>query len=162
MTLPTVSPITPTGSAGAPTGVPASAPPPDTSPGSYADPVTVTRAWFAQFCQTDYPEPVNGNIARAAVFATPAAVAEDTAAGETATGYRQVQDQKLATRCDGISVEVNPEAPARPDLVYVVVAATTTQLADGRPFQTLPTTSTRRVVRGGDGRWLVDIAVAAG
>lgn len=160
--LPTVAPVTPTAGAGVPSGIPAAAPAPDPTPATYADPVLVAQAWMRQFCQTDYQEPINANLTRAAVFATVAATAADTARGDTPDTYQQVREQKLSARCDHVAALVNPEAPASPTSVYVQVSATSTQLADGAPFQTLPLSSTRRIVREADGRWLVDAEVDAG
>jgi hypothetical protein len=160
--LPTVTAITPSDTAGTPDGVPAAAPAPDTSAATYANPVTVTTAWMQQFCQTDYQEPINGNVTRAAVFATPAGTAADLAAGDTPTSYQQVVAQKLSSRCSNVTAQLDPEGPSGPNEVYVEVSASQTQLADGSPFEVLPLTSTRRVLRGADGRWLVDIAEDAG
>lgn len=160
--LPTVTAITPSDTAGTPDGVPAPAPAPDTSAATYADPVTVATAWMQQFCQTDYQEPVNGNVTRASVFATPAGTAADLAAGDTPSSYQQVVAQKLSSRCSSITAQIDPEGPSGPNEVYVEVSASQTQLAAGIPFEVLPLTSTRRVLRGADGRWLVDIAEDAG
>ncbi|OXM44254.1 hypothetical protein CFP71_40590 [Amycolatopsis thailandensis] len=115
-----------------------------------------------QYCQTDFEEEINGNLIRAAAYATPGATAADTTRGDTAQSYQQMRNQKLATRCDQIEAKISPEAPATPSMVYVQVSASRTQLTASRPFQTLPLVSTRRVVRGGDGRWLVDSGVDAG
>ena len=162
LVLPTVTAITPTGMVGAPDGVPVPAPPPDTSAASYADPVTVTTAWMQQYCQTDYQEPINANIERASVFATPAGTAADLAAGDTPQGYQQVVAEQVSNRCSGITAQIDPDGPSGPNEVYVAVSATRTQLANGVPFQTIPLHSVRRVLRGADGRWLVDVAVDAG
>jgi hypothetical protein len=160
--LPTVTAITPTGTIGTPDGVPSPAAAPDTSAASYADPVAVTTAWMQQYCQTDYQEPINGNVQRASVFATPAGTAADLAAGDTPEGYQQVVAEKVANRCSGITAQLDPDGPSGPSEGYVAVSATRTQLANGIPFQTMPLNSVRRVLRGADGRWLVDIAVDAG
>lgn len=160
---PTATAVTPSsGHAGTPPRIPSPAPPPNTASATYADPVTVATAWLQQWCQTDYQEPINANVTRAAVFATPAATDADTAAGDTADSHRQAQSQQVSARCDGIAAHVDPEAPASPTQVYVQVSANRTQLAAGVPFQTMPFSAMRRIVRGGDGRWLVDIAVDAG
>ncbi|WP_143086489.1 hypothetical protein [Amycolatopsis saalfeldensis] len=161
-TLPTAAPVTPTSGAGAPSGIPAPAPAPEPTPALYADPVAVARAWMGQFCETSFEEPINANLTRAGVYATGAGTAADTERGDTPDTYQQMREQKLTTRCDQVEAQVNPDAPATPDMVYVEVSATSTQLAAGLPFQTSPVISTRRVVRGGDGRWLVDVAVDAG
>ncbi|WP_199753912.1 hypothetical protein [Amycolatopsis sp. WAC 01375] len=161
-TLPPVAPITPTSANTEPTGVPPAVAPPQVDGALFTDPLRVTTAWMRQFCQTDFMEPINGNLTRAATYATLEATAADTTHGDTAQSYQQMQNQKLATRCDQVEASINPEAPTTPSMVYVQVSAARTQLADGRPFQTLPLVSTRRVVRGGDGRWLVDAAVDAG
>jgi hypothetical protein len=163
LVLPTATPVTPPSSnAGAPGRAPSIAPPPNTTPATYADPATVARAWLQQWCQTDYQEPINAHVARAAVFATPAATAADTATGDTPDSYQQMRQQQVSSRCDDIAAQVDPEAPASPTQVYVQVSASRTQLAAGAPFQTMPFSAMRRVVRGGGGRWLVDIAVDAG
>lgn len=163
LVLPTATPITPPSSdAGAPRGVPSAAPPPNTTPATYADPATVAMAWLQQWCQTDYREPINANVTRAAVFATPAATAADTATGDTTDTYQKMRQQQVSSRCNDIAAQVDPEAPASPTQVYVQVSASRMQLAAGAPFQTMPFSAMRRVMRGGDGRWLVDIAVDAG
>ncbi|WP_410646295.1 hypothetical protein [Amycolatopsis sp. cmx-4-54] len=161
-TLPPVAPITPTSANAAPTGVPPAVAPPHVDTALFTDPLRVTTAWMRQFCQTDFTEPINGNLTRAATYATPEATASDTTHGDTAQTYQQMQTQKLAARCDQVEATINPEAPTTPSMVYVQVSAARTQLANGRPFQTLPLVSTRRVVRGDDDRWLVDVAVDAG
>lgn len=161
-TLPPVAPITPTSANTAPTGVPPAVAPPHVDAALFTDPLRVTTAWMRQYCQTDFMEPLNGNLTRAATYATPEATASDTTHGDTTQSYQQMRNQKLATRCDQVEASINPEAPTTPSMVYVQVSAARTQLTDGRPFQTLPLASTRRVVRGGDGRWLVDAGVDAG
>lgn len=154
-TPPTAGPVRP------PSTVPASPPVPTTAAASFADPVTVAVAWMTQFCATDYREPINNQIQRAAAFATPAATAADLATGDTPQTYAQVQAQKLSTRCDHISAEIDPEAPQDADQVWVVVSADRTQLADDQPFQSAPLTETRAMVHV-DGRWLVDRPGQAG
>jgi hypothetical protein len=124
--------------------------------------VVVAEAWMQQFCATDYHEPINDNVRRAAVFATAASTAADLAAGDTPATYHQVVAQQLASRCADVTAQTDPDGPSSPTEVYVQVSAIRTQLAGGAPFQTMPVTSIRRVLRGADGRWLVDIAVDAG
>lgn len=117
---------------------------------------------MAQYCATDYREPINANITRAAVFATPAGTAADTKTADTPDTYRQVRDQKLSSRCANITAQTDPDGPSSPTRLYVQVSAIRTQLAGDQPFQTSPLTSTRRVIQGADGYWRVDIAVDAG
>lgn len=162
LVLPPVSPITPSGRVGAPSTVPPAPPAPDTSPAVFADPAVVARAWMAQWCATDYREPINHNVERASVYATAAGKAADLAAGDSPATYRSVVEQKVSNRCDHITAEISPEAPRGPDQVYVVLTADRTQLAADVPFQVLPVITTRSVIRQADGRWLVDVHVEAG
>lgn len=159
LVVPTATPITPSGTVGAPSTVP---PAPDPAPASYSDPVTVARAWMAQWCATDWREPINANIERASVFQTPAGKTADLATGDTPQSYQRVVEQQLANRCDQITAEISQEAPAGPNQVYVVVTASRTQLVADRAFQVVGVTSIRSVLRQPDGRWLVDVQVVAG
>lgn len=163
LVLPTVDAITTVASQlAAPSTVPPAPPAPDTSPAVFADPVSVARAWMAQWCAGDYREPRNHNIDRAAVYQTDAGKTADLQAGDTETGYRQVVEQRLTSRCDHITAEISPEAPIGPERVFVVLTAQRTLLAAERPFQVEPVHTTRAVLRQPDGRWLVDVHVEAG
>lgn len=162
LALPTATPITPSGRVGTPSTVPPPPPAPTGAAVDYSDPVAVARAWMTQWCPSDYREPVNNNIERAQIFATPAGKASDLARGNTAAGYRSMIEQKLSGRCDRITAEISPEAPRGPSQVYVVLTADRTQLAADVPFQVVPVTTTRSVIRQPDGRWLVDVHVDAG
>lgn len=162
LALPTATPITPSGRAGTPSTVPPPPPAPTGAVVDYSDPVAVARTWMTQWCPSDYREPVNNNVERAQIFATPAGKAADLARGNTATGYRSMIEQKLSARCDRITAEISPEAPRGPSQVYVVLTADRTQLATDVPFQVVPVTTTRSVIRQPDGRWLVDVHVDAG
>ncbi|CRK57003.1 hypothetical protein [Alloactinosynnema sp. L-07] len=117
---------------------------------------------MTQWCATDYREPINAAIERAATFATPAGTAADLAKGDTPATYRTSVELKVGNRCDHISATVSPEAPRAPGAVYVVITARRTQLADDHPFQVVPVVTTRAVLRQPDGRWLVDVHVEAG
>ncbi|WP_410570371.1 hypothetical protein [Amycolatopsis sp. cmx-4-61] len=142
--------------------MPAPAPSPPFTADVYASPVSVATAWMTQWCSTDWQQPRNANVQRAAALQTSFAAAADLAAGDSEAAYRQMQDMKVSSACDHVAAEVDPEAPAGQNRVFVIVTANRTRLADGRPFQTAPESSTRAVVRQSNGRWLVDVAVDAG
>lgn len=162
LVLPPVSPIAPSGRVGTPSTVPPAPPMPVTSPDVFADPVVVARAWMTQWCATDYREPINHNVERASMYATAAGKAADLADGESPSIYRRVVEQQVSNRCDGITAAISPEAPRTASEVFVVLTADRTQLAADIPFQVLPVTTIRSVLRQADGRWLVDVAVEAG
>ncbi len=161
--LPPVTASVPaTTTANPPTGVPAPAPSPPFTADVYASPVSVATAWMTQWCSTDWQQPRIANVQRAAALQTSFAAAADLAAGDSEAAYRQMQDMKVSSACDHVAAEVDPEAPAGQNRVFVIVTANRTRMADGRPFQTAPESSTRAVVRQSNGRWLVDVAVDAG
>ncbi|RLK58362.1 hypothetical protein [Actinokineospora cianjurensis] len=160
--VPTATPVVPSLLLPTPSTVPAEPPPADVSPATFRDPVAVARAWMTQWCAGDYREPRNGNVLRAAVFATEPAVVEDLARGDTEPGYRETVRQRLSARCDRFTAEVSPEAPATPERVFVVLTASRTRLAAGQALQVEPVALIRAVVRGPDGRWSVGTRVEAG
>jgi hypothetical protein len=152
----------PTTTAHPPTGVPAPAPAPPFTAEVYVSPVSVATAWMTQWCSTDWRRPRNEHVQRAAALQTSFAAAVDLAAGDSEATYRQVQAMKVSSACDHVAAEVDPEAPAGQNRVYVIVTANRTRLADGHPIQITPESLTRAVVRQPGGRWLVDVAVDAG
>jgi hypothetical protein len=161
--LPPVTASVPaTTTANPPTGVPAPAPSPPFTADVYASPVSVASAWMTQWCSTDWRQPRNDNVQRASALQTSFAAAADLAAGDSEAAYRQLQDMKVSAVCDHVAAQVDPEAPAGQNRVFVIITANRTRMTDGRPFQTAPESSTRAVVRQTDGRWLVDVAVDAG
>ncbi|MFI5591267.1 hypothetical protein ACIA5G_39875 [Amycolatopsis sp. NPDC051758] len=159
---PVTATVPPTTTANPPTGVPSPAPAPPFTADAYVSPVSVATAWMTQWCSSDWRQPRNDNVQRAAALQTSFAAAADLAAGDSEGAYRQMQDMKVSSACDHVTAEVDPEAPAGQNRVFVIVTANRTRMADGRPFQTAPESSTRAVVRQTDGRWLVDVAVDAG
>jgi hypothetical protein len=126
----------------------------------FADPVTVARAWMAQWCATDYREQRRWNIQRAAAFQTSAAAAADLAAGDTPDDLARAREQRLSRSCDQVTAAAVPSAWTSPTESVVVVTALRTEIVSG-VSSSAPLRSVRRVVRDGAGRWLVDVAVAS-
>lgn len=160
--VPTVTPDMPTASLPAPTAVPPAPPAADVSAVVFTDPVVVASRWWEQSCPSDYRDALHTSVQRAAVFQTPRGAAADLVTADTEQTYRQVREQKIVVRCDGFTATVSPEAPSTQDLVYVVLTARRVLAVDERPFQSEDRQQVRRVVRGADGRWLVDVTVGAG
>jgi len=125
----------------------------------FADPVTVARAWMAQWCATDYREQRRWNVQRAAAFQTSAAAAADLAAGDTPDDLARAREQRRSRWCDEVSAVTIPSPRTSPTAVVVVVTAIRTEVVSG-VASSAPVRSARRVVRDGAGRWLVDVAVA--
>jgi hypothetical protein len=122
----------------------------------------VAEAWLTQWCASSWQEPRNANVTRAAVYQTPAGQSADLAAGDDPSVWAQVVAQRVDQRCDQVHAQVSDEAPRSDARVRVVVAARRVTLAAGRPVQADQVSSTRRVIRQPEGRWLVDVADRAG
>ncbi|WP_410604730.1 hypothetical protein [Amycolatopsis sp. lyj-90] len=128
----------------------------------FADPVAVTTAWLREWCATDWREPMNANLHRAARYQTPSAVKADLRDGDDENTYRSAQEQQLSSGCDEVVATPSPEAPQSPDLRYLVLSARRVNSAAGVAFETEQVRSMRRVVLQPRGRWLVAEQVEAG
>jgi hypothetical protein len=131
------------------------------TPAVFADPVRVALAWMDQWCATDYREPINTNLRRAAVFQTADGAASDLAEGGTSDTYDRARQQRLVAVCDDVTATLIPEAPATQSQVYVVITARRALAVDQSPLQ-YEHLHQVRLVEHASGRWLVDLKVDAG
>lgn len=139
--------------------VTAPAPLPYPAPELFADPVTVARAWMAQWCATDYREQRRWNVQRAAAFQTSAAAAADLATGDTPDDLARAREQRRSRWCDEVMAVTVPSAKASPTDAVVLITARRTEVTSAGSASTLLRTI-RRAVCDNSGRWLVDLAVA--
>ena len=140
-------------------GVTAPAPLPYPARELFVDPQTVAKSWMAQWCATDYHEPRNYNVQRAAAFATSTATAADLAAGDSPETYSLAQQHKLSRHCGLITAVPAPQLFPTATQVAVVIAADRVELADGQMVNSRQMSTIRRVVRIAEARWIVDIAI---
>ncbi|MFC9249877.1 hypothetical protein [Amycolatopsis thailandensis] len=127
----------------------------------FANPVAVSSEWLREWCTTDWREPMNANLGRAARYQTRVGVKADLREGDNEGTYESAREQQLSSGCDEIVATPSPEAPQSADQLYVVLSARRVNSAAGVAFEEEQLRSLRRVVLQ-DGRWLVDERVEAG
>jgi hypothetical protein len=125
------------------------------SPDDYTTPETVAAKYLQAWCYQPVNAPVNSNITNAAAFMTDAGLADDQS--------RAPGQSALTSICGPVTVTRLGEQPSTPDRALVVLSTRQVLLNPaGSIIGQQSIEQTRRILRGPDGRWLVDIPVQAG
>ena len=171
---PAPDPVPPPDSAGAgsaggadPTGTgwalpPVDGPPPaprlTPQPADYTTPAAVAAAYFAAWCTVRPGAAADTGVQQAIGWLTVDGWRDDqaqaAAAGPPTAG--------VGTGCGPVQADPVTAAPATGQLAWVRIRARRVWLRDGAVIGDHQVGQVRRVVRGADGRWLVDVRVAAG
>lgn len=130
------------------------------APATDESPEHVTAIWMAATCPTDYREPRLAGPERAAAVTTPAGHAADEQAAPSDENWAGSVRLQTVIHCTHVVATIVPGAEPPPDTTFVRATATRTLLdSNGFPADSWQITQTRRVCRGHDGHWLVDIPV---
>lgn len=123
----------------------------------------MVAVYLAVWCYQPLHEPANQNIATAAAWVTKAGWDSDVRQALTNQQWAARVEAGLTTLCGPAKVVISPDAPRSPTMVWVSVTARQAYVDDsGRIIRQQNISQTRRVLRADDGRWLVDVQVAAG
>lgn len=132
-------------------------------PDDFTTPESVVAAYLAAWCYQPLNKPANQNIATAAAWVTKAGWDSDVRQALTNQQWSARVQSGLTTLCGPPKVVISPDAPRGEALVWVSVTARQAYVDDsGRIIRQQNISETRRVLRADDGRWLVDVQVAAG
>lgn len=115
--------------------------------------------WLSRWCGFDYRMPLGARelVVRAEMTERAWLSFDPLSDPARAGAWAQVVADREVGVCTVPRALVSPEAPRSPTGAYVVVAATQTITAPGRPARTVVVRQTRQVLLRG-GVWLVDIA----
>lgn len=127
-------------------------------PADYTTPVTVAAAYFAAWCFVPAGQAATTGVEQATPWLTVDGWRDDrgraVAAPPPADG--------VGTVCGPVQAEQVAAAPATGQVVWVRVRARQVWLRGGAVLGDHQVSQVRRVVRDGQGRWLVDVRVSAG
>jgi hypothetical protein len=154
----TWSSIPATTGAGAPVAVTEAPSPPvlTASPADYAKPETVATKYLRTWCYQPVGSAANTNTTNAAAFMTAAGLADDQSSAPTG-------QSALTSICGPVTVTPLGEQPSTPDRALLALSTHQVLLNPaGSIIGQQMLEQTRRILRGPDGRWLVDIQVRAG
>ena len=125
------------------------------SPADYDKPETVAAKYMQAWCYQPVGSAATTNITTAAAFMTAAGLADDQS--------RAPGQSALTSICGPVAVTRLGEQPSTPDRALVVLSTRQVLLNPaGSIIGQQSIEQTRRILRGPDGRWLVDIPVQAG
>jgi hypothetical protein len=150
--VPTSSPPNPA------TTLTAAPPPPTltTAPEQYRTAQAVAAQYLQVWCWQPATAPANSNLTNTAPWITPAGQADDLT--RSATNL-----PALTSSCGPVTITQIGEQPSAPDRSLLLLTAQQLYLnASGVIVGQQRIEQTRRIVRGPDGRWLVDTQVQAG
>ena len=126
------------------------------SPADYAEPETVAAKYLQAWCYRPVGSSANSNITTAAAFMTAAGLADDQSRALTGPSA-------LTSVCGPVTVTPLGEQPSTPDRALLALSTRQVLLNPaGSIIGQQMLEQTRRVLRGTDGRWLVDVQVRAG
>jgi len=127
-------------------------------PADYTTPAAVAAAYFAAWCAVRPGAAADTGVQQAIGWLTVDGWRDDqaqaAAAGPPTAG--------VGTGCGPVQADPVTAAPATGQLAWVRIRARRVWLRDGAVIGDHQVGQVRRVVRGADGRWLVDVRVAAG
>jgi len=127
-------------------------------PADYTTPAAVAAAYFAAWCTVRPGAAADTGVQQAIGWLTVDGWRDDqaraAAAGQPTAG--------VGTGCGPVQADPVTAAPATGQLAWVRIRARRVWLRDGAVIGDHQVGQVRRVVRGADGRWLVDVRVAAG
>jgi len=126
------------------------------SPADYAEPETVATKYLQAWCYQPVGSPANTNITNAAAYLTANGLADDQSRAPT-------RQSAFTSICGPVAVTPLGEQPSTPDRALLTLSTRQVLLnAAGSIIGQQILEQTRRVLRGPDGRWLVDVQVQAG
>jgi hypothetical protein len=126
------------------------------SPADYAEPETVAAKYLQTWCYQPVGSPANTNITNSAAYLTAAGLAEDQSRAPT-------RQSALTSICGPATVTPLGEQPSTPDRALLALSTRQVLLNPaGSIIGQQMLEQTRRILRGPDGRWLVDVQVRAG
>ena len=140
------------------TNLTASPPPPTltTSPEQYRTAEAVATQYLQVWCWQPAAAPTNSNLTNTVQWITPAGQADDLTRSATSL-------PSLTSICGPVTVTQIGEQPSTPDRTLLQLSTRQAYLnASGVIVSQQTIEQTRRIVRGPDGRWLVDTQVRAG
>ena len=126
------------------------------SPADYAKPETVAAKYLQTWCYQPVGSPANTNITNSAAFMTAAGLADDQSRAPTG-------QSALTSICGPVTVTPLGEQPSTPDRALLALSTHQVLLNPaGNIIGQQMLEQTRHILRGPDGRWLVDVQVRAG
>ena len=140
------------------TNLTASPPPPTltTSPEQYRTAEAVATQYLQVWCWQPAAAPANSNLTNTAPWITPAGQADDLTRSATWL-------PSLTSICGPVTVTQIGEQPSAPDRTLLQLSTRQAYInTSGVIVSQQRIEQTRRIVRGPDGRWLVDTQVQAG
>ena len=140
------------------TNLTASPPPPTltTSPEQYRTAEAVATQYLQVWCWQPAAAPANSNLTNTAPWITPAGQADDLTRSATSL-------PSLTSICGPVTVTQIGEQPSAPDRTLLQLSTRQAYINTSGVIVSQQTIEqTRRIVRGPDGRWLVDTQVQAG
>jgi hypothetical protein len=152
------SPVTTSSTPDQGTNLTASPTPPTltTAPEQYRTADAVATQYLQVWCWQPAAAPANSNLTNTAPWITPAGQADDLTRSAT-------QLPSLTSICGPVTVTQIGEQPSAPDRTLLHLSARQAYINPSGVIVSQQTIEqTRRIVRGPDGRWLVDTQVQAG
>ena len=126
------------------------------SPADYAQPETVAAKYLQTWCYQPVGSAANTNITNSAAYLTAAGLADDQSLAPT-------RQSGLTSICGPVTVTPLGEQPSTPDRALLALSTHQVLLNPaGSVIGQQMLEQTRRILRGPDGRWLVDVQVRAG
>jgi hypothetical protein len=126
------------------------------SPADYAEPETVAAKYLQTWCYQPVGSPANTNITNSAAYLTAAGLADDQSRAPT-------RQSALTSICGPVTVTPLGEQTSTPDRALLALSTRQVLLNPaGSIIGQQMLEQTRRILRGPDGRWLVDVQVRAG
>ena len=127
-----------------------------TSPEQYRTAEAVATQYLQVWCWQPAAAPANSNLTNTAPWITPAGQADDLTRSATWL-------PSLTSICGPVTVTQIGEQPSAPDLTLLQLSTRQAYINTSGVIVSQQTIEqTRRIVRGPDGRWLVDTQVQAG
>lgn len=132
-------------------------------PADFTSPTAVAAQYLSVWCYLPVAGAANQNVANVAGWVTAAGWTDDKSRAIGAATWAQIQADGVTTVCGPVHAAVNPEGPATTRRKFVLLRATRYRInTAGQVIDHDEIATQRRVLRAGDGRWLVDIQVLAG
>jgi len=127
-----------------------------TSPEQYRTAEAVATQYLQVWCWQPAAAPANSNLTNTAPWITPAGQADDLTRSATWL-------PSLTSICGPVTVTQVGEQPSTPDRTLLQLSTRQAYITTSGVIVSQQTIEqTRRIVRGPDGRWLVDTRVQAG
>ena len=131
-------------------------------PGDFTNPELVAAAYFAAWCYAPAEAPANTNLDDSRPWVTAAGWVDDQARAVDDLTWARTRAAGVSTSCGPVTASVSPQGPSTGTQVWVGMSAQQARARGGVLIGQGPVSMVRRVLRAGDGRWLVDVRVMAG